>query len=503
MEIIYREREGGESYVESYKKVRPSDFSAKEAELVSGGYTEIARNYLGNVESIVFCRGEELALLTYFPNAKELRLVTEPDSGYVTYLKEKDEQLSYQGPTKLTHVDTDDPGISTVIRLPDGRFIVFDGGWENNQDAHQLMDVLRAQNPYERPVIAAWIMTHPHIDHYRAYFDFDSAYRDEVEIQRFIFNFPDPALDERIPRLAHANEYLNIGRFYDRVSAIDAKVIRAHTGQVFEFSGVRLEIISSPDDVYVIPIKDFNKQSLIVKIYAEGQTILHGGDAHFGSTNIAGRYGEHLKSDILYIPHHFFDGGNIAAYDCVHPEVLIIPTPEVLAFEFISMWRNHYRNISEHLIYHLGVKECFTNGMGNITLTLPYTCREGARERFLARVEEHKRSVGAKSWYFDGMTKETAEFTFINAIWDTTEVSVDLLFEDSKCDVFDIKITLPAKSFKKLNVITDESVNPENSIMNKESLKKLGVPEGAEFVVHIRADKPIVVAGKKPAAYHS
>ncbi len=503
MKIIYKEREGGESYVESYKGVKSSDFSAKEAELISDGYSEIARNYLGNVESIVFCRGGDLAQLTYFPNVGELRLVTEPDSGYIAYAKERDEVLRYQGPAKLTHIDTDDPGISTVIRLSDGRFIVFDGGWENNQDAHQLMEVLRAQNPYERPIIAAWIMTHPHIDHYRAYFDFDNAYRDEVEIQRFIFNFPDPAIDERIPRITHADEYIHIGRFLERISQIDAKVIRAHTGQVFEFSGVRLEILSSPDDVYVIPIKDFNKQSLIVKIYAEGQTILHGGDAHFGSTNIAKRYGEYLKSDILYVPHHFFDGGDIAAYDLIRPEVLIIPTPETLAFEAISMWRNYYHNISEHLIYHLGVKECFTNGMGNTTLTLPYACREGARERFIARVEEHKRCVGAKSWYFDGITKETAEFTLINSIWDTTDLFVDLIFEDSKYDVFDIKITLPARSFKKINVITDESVNPENSIMNKQSLKKLGVPEGVEFVVHIRASKPIVVAANKPAAYHS
>ena len=168
MELIYREREGGESYVESYKKARPSDVSVKERELLSLGYTETRRNYLGKTESAVYSREGDLALLTYFPGVDELRLVTEPESGYISYLEETDGRLYYQGPTQITHVDTDDPGISTVIRLPDGRFVVFDGGWENGQDAHQLMDVLKAQTPYERPIIAAWIMTHPHIDHYRA-----------------------------------------------------------------------------------------------------------------------------------------------------------------------------------------------------------------------------------------------------------------------------------------------------------------------------------------------
>ena len=98
---------------------------------------------------------------------------------------------------------------------------------------------------------------------------------------------------------------------------------------------------------------------------------------------------------------------------------------------------------------------------------------------------------------------ETAEFTFINAVREVTDVYVDLIFEDSKYNVYDIKFTLPVRTFKKLNVITDESVNPESSIMNKSSLKRLGIPEGAEFVVHVKAKKPIVVVGKKPAAYYA
>ena len=130
------------------------------------------------------------------------------------------------------------------------------------------------------------------------------------------------------------------------------------------------------------------------------------------------------------------------------------------------------------------------------------TCHEGARERFLARVEEYKRSVGAKSWYFDGIMRNTAEFTLINSVWDTTDVYIDLIFEDSSKNVSDIKLTLPARAFKKLNIITDESINPRNSIMNKASLENRGVEEGVEFVVHIKAKKPIVVVGKKPAAYY-
>jgi hypothetical protein len=121
-----------------------------------------------------------------------------------------------------------------------------------------------------------------------------------------------------------------------------------------------------------------------------------------------------------------------------------------------------------------------------------------------ARINECKRSVGATSWYFDGITAETAEFTFINSVWNDNTVHVDLLFEDLSDNVSDIKFTIAGRTFKKMNILTDESVDADNLISNKSSLKKKGgVPEGKEFIVHIKSKHPIVVSGKKPAVYHS
>ena len=508
MTLIYRELEGMDAYVESYSGAKQSDQVETAKKLTAAGYSERARYNLGDGEIAVFEKGADIAMLSYYPSAEVLRLVTESNSGYLAYLKgaARDNALRPRiHKTVFTQVDLEDYGISFVIRLPDGRFVIFDGGWEGHSDADRLMETLEKQCLTERPVIAAWIFTHPHIDHYRCYIKFAEKYKGRVDVERFIYNFPDPdPNDARLPRMTHRDEYIHLGRLNALVKESGADYIRAHTGEVFDFSGVKFEILSSPDDVFYTPVREVNDHSLVIKMYAEGQSILIPADAQFCNIDIAARLGEYLKSDILQVPHHFFTGGDIRTYDLIRPEVIIIPSTEELSFSFISLYKENYRKISEHLLYNVGVNECFAGGDGNIVLTLPYKSPEGARERMYARIDECKRSVGATSWYFDGITKETAEFTFINSVWSDNTVHVDLLFEDAADNVADIKFAVPARAFKRLNILTDESVDPDNLISNTISLKKKGgVPEGKEFVVHIKAKYPIVVSGSKPAIYHS
>ena len=89
------------------------------------------------------------------------------------------------------------------------------------------------------------------------------------------------------------------------------------------------------------------------------------------------------------------------------------------------------------------------------------------------------------------------------ALSEAAQIFIHLLFEDTALTVEDIKFTVPPKCFKKMNVITDESVNPEASKMNKLSLLRKGVPEGVPFAVHIKSDFPIVVVGDRGAVYHN
>ena len=108
--------------------------------------------------------GDEKKIFASYPAAKEAKIVSE--AGALLHgLWDKTGRVLCT--PLLTMVDTFDFGLSFVLRLTDGRFIVFDGGWETRDYAERLMAVLKKQCVTEKITIAAWIMTHPHIDHYR------------------------------------------------------------------------------------------------------------------------------------------------------------------------------------------------------------------------------------------------------------------------------------------------------------------------------------------------
>ena len=498
MKLIYDEHEGQGTYVKSYEGVKPPEFRQTVSEFLMSGF-EIKENRSDNNSIAVMKKEGELVLIAYYPAIEEMRVVTEPNSAYFSF---KDTPCNEKTDAMITQIDLEDFGLSYVVRLLDGRFIIFDGGWEFEPDADKLMNCMSEQSPYEKPIIAAWIMTHPHIDHYRCYLAFEEKYSDRVEVQRFIYNFPDAIPDyERIP--AMKKELDCIERFYSKVKSRGADVYKAHTGQVFELGGAKMEILSSPDDTYKTPVCDFNTQSLVIKMSLVGQVILWTGDCYMEKAKLAKRWGSYLKSDILQAPHHLFLGGDKEVYALIDPHTCLVPNTEELCFGTISMHKKTCFDINRYLFFDLNVQDFFAGGKGEIKLKLPYTPRTNGKRLSLDNIEKIQKGLGAESWFFDFVTSDSCEFTVINAIKEEAVIYADLIFEDSSQNVLNIEIKVSASSFKKINLLDSQTANPDALYFNRDSLTKKGVPEGAEFAVHFKANMPVVVIGKKSAAYHS
>jgi hypothetical protein len=498
MNLIYDEHEGQGVYVKNYGDVTPFEFREQISEFLMSGY-EVRENKTDRNSIAILKKGNDLVLIAYYPTIKEMRVVTEPNSSYFSF---KDTPCNEKTDALITQIDLEDFGLSYAIRLLDGRFIIFDGGWEFEPDADKLMAVLSEQSPYEKPIIAAWIMTHPHIDHYRCYLAFHKKYADAVVIERFIYNFPDAEPDEeRLPDIM--KRYKNIERFFLDVNESGAKVYKAHTGQVYELGGAKMEVLSSPDDTYVVPIRCFNTQSLVIKMTLAGQTILWTADCYLKEATLAERWGDYLKSDILQAPHHLFTGGDKETYALIDPNTCLVPDTEELCFGTISMHVKSSRDNNRYLFFDLNVQDFFVGGGGNVTIKLPYTPRTNGRKLYLDKIEKNQKELGASSWFFDSVTSDTCEFTIINAIREDAVIFADLLFENSSNTVFNIKITVPKISFKKVNLLDCENADPDALYFNRDSLAKKGIPEGAEFAIHFKANMPVVIIGKKSAAYHS
>lgn len=492
---IYTSHEGEDVYAHSYGNVSTDDFQNYIETMQKEGYIELESYTMAGNSFVSLRKNDETMLAAYYPAIKEMRIVTEPN---MKIFEDNARSTTSDVKCTLTQIDLEDFGLSYVIRLSDGRFIIFDGGWNFEPDADKLMNSLTRQSEEDKPVVAAWIMTHPHIDHYRCFFEFSKKYSGCVTVERMMFNFPDANENEleNIPALNTDNEIKSLSKFYKLVKDMNIPVFRVHTGQVFDIGNAKLEVLSSPDDTFFLPADDFNKISLVIKMTIEGQTILWTGDSYFKEAKLAERWGEYLKSDIFQIPHHGFCGGRACEFDLIDPHTCLAPVGEDDCFEYIDIYLDYNR----HLIYDLNVREFFTGGEGNVVLTLPYSPRANAKKLLHHKIDYHQRSLGMKTWVFEGVSADSCDFTFINMTRDAT-VFADLIFDDPEKTVKFIKIDVPGYCITKKNILSTKDVDDDALFFNRSSLKIKGVEPGSKFAVRFKSDKPIVIKGKRRPDY--
>lgn len=380
---LYRVHEGQGVYTEYYQEISKNQCEEYCLGLEKDGFGLYEEHCLGVNTFYTYVKGTDVYFVSYYPNVKEMHVIFEPNSNWLQYFDETGED---KVTTLLRQVDLEDFGESYVVRLRDGRLIIFDGGFEKESDADALMRTLEEFSPFEKPIIAAWIMTHPHADHYRCFLTFDKKYENQVEIEKFIYNFPDTDEEnwEDMPGLTIQQEAKYLQKMYEVVEKTGASVYRAHTGQVYQVGNAKMEILSSPDNTLMSPVKDFNQVSLVIRMEIEGQVILWSGDTYFEYTKMDERYGDYLKSDIFQIPHHGFPGGDIKTYDLIQPDIGLICGLDWVwlgtKFKFYELEYN------QHLIYNMDVKEYFMGGNGDVTLELPYIPKENRKEELFKKI---------------------------------------------------------------------------------------------------------------------
>ena len=493
--IIYKSHEGQGTYVHSYEKVYGCEFESYVSEIKAEGYSVIKSYKLADNSFYILRKDNDAVFAAYYPGVREMRIVEEPNSNWFNFA---DNGGIPKYDTLLTQIDLEDFGLSYVLRLCDGRFIIFDGGWEFEPDADKLMNTMSAQSNGEKPVIAAWIMTHPHLDHYRCFFEFIRKYQDDADIECFMYNFPDAKESEleAITALNTDDEIIHLPRFYEAVEKLGAPVYRVHTGQVFDIANAHMEVLASPDDTFTNPLICFNKTSLVIKMTIDGQTILWTGDSNFVEAKLGQRWGKYLKADIFQIPHHGFNGGRIMEFDLIDPVTVLAPVEAPDCFETID----YYYDFNYHLMMEMRVEEFYTGSCGNITFKLPHTPSPNAKKMLLDKIEYHRKSLGLKTWLFEGVTTEDCTFTFINTAG-RARVFANLIFEDSKKNVQKIKIEVPGGCVCHKNILDPNDADGDALFFNRASLKIKGVEPGSRFAVKFKSSLPIVIKWKNSPDY--
>lgn len=221
-----------------------------------------------------------------------------------------------------------------LIRLEDGRFVMVDCGLEeksgrNNADV--IYNQLVAQNERQgKPVIAAWIITHPHTDHVDGYYDFTQRYKDKVDLQMVIANMP----SRNVGMEGYSNKIYNgVTQSYP-----DAKFVVAHAGQRFAFAGLDIDVLWTHENLYDVTYGDTNLSSTIFSFTMPGGRLMITGDQQWqGAKILSAIYREELKCDVVQVAHHGYGGGS----------------PEMYAFmdARVAVWPYNYEELSQNGAY--------------------------------------------------------------------------------------------------------------------------------------------------------
>ena len=482
--------------------------------LNQSGFTQTELVSLSHRRFAAFQKETIGVFVNYFANTEELQVVTEENCAYFSYT---DTCKPAVVQPQLTQVMLSSYGLSDVIRLSDGRQIVIDIGNAHEADADALYNRLKADSPYEKPIIAAWIITHPHCDHYHGFFPFMDKYAEDVIIEKFFFNFPEPDDLEHYPALAVVRNAINewwhtegiptnavLKRFLQQVEAMGTPVYMPHTGQSYRIGDADFLFVASTDDT-IHCSQNINHACLMFMMDLGGQRTFFTADGSFSDARLPERYGQELKSDIMQVPHHGFgcgdDDSQIRGYRLVAPRTCLLPVEFREAYTSFTTFRPG----TNYLMTRLDIDELLT-GEKEQVLPLPYSPDPAEAFTYQQRYLEGRDNGGARTWIFSDLNtsrKEDFFFSVFNGTYYNAQLQVELFFENMQKKIVKVQNQGLRLGVFRLNCL----LHPEDDQEKFDApdfLAQMGIPENTYFTVRFISNLPIVVSHRDHApAYRS
>lgn len=325
---------GDNSIVMVWEEVSAEDFSSYIAQVKAADFT-VKQEYTMGSNCHALLEGDTATIYaSYIPAESLLRVFAEKKGS----LYPSAEQTSYttaEGyePT-MWQLSVDNKnseangGMSYVMKVADGSFVIIDGGYNTETEADNLYNHLKANCTDEKPVISAWIITHIHSDHYGAFQAFTKKYQNMVTVKAFYYNFPAEGYDFETTTIEST---LNS----DMKKYTGAVIYRKlHAGMTFWVADAKFDVIFTHEDMYPwytyqSTTANTNDTSTVLKMTLGGKTVMFLGDIEARASRIIERYYVNdkavLKSDIVQFAHHGYEGALPALYDMIEAPTVLWP----------------------------------------------------------------------------------------------------------------------------------------------------------------------------------
>ncbi len=374
-----------------------SEYKTYLTALAGEGYkTHASNDIVGNLFSTLYT-SDYTVNAGFYKNLSEVRVIIEPFEEDTLPLARSDakpvttSQLTMIGLDNLIGGEYQKNGLCLIYRLSDGSFVIVDGGHSEDATvvAADIISALREQSKdYAKSDsdirIAAWIVTHPHSDHYGALVKAYSQFS-KMKIERVFGNFWPENTFEALQSAKDTfapGKYTTYTQTYGIAEKIGADYVVPHVGQVWYFGDTAFEFLYTIESFLPRTTPTFNTSSLIFRTITtdasgkEYKVMVTGDGTGYTMEIIANTFEEELKCDVVQLAHHGSitsgnSGGTQKAYEYMSPSVLFWP-----------VGNNYYQTVKEYTYNHVlhdkrnpNFAELYIAGwQGNtVTISLPYT----------------------------------------------------------------------------------------------------------------------------------
>ncbi|MCE5323891.1 MBL fold metallo-hydrolase [bacterium] len=206
--------------------------------------------------------------------------------------------------------------MSYVIKTPNGKVIVIDGGMTG--DAPYLRKFLK--NLGDK--VDIWFLTHPHLDHVNAFIDILKK-PDGLKIGCICASLPTEEWMKKYDA-QNAGTLVNLNK---ALRETGRSTVELSCGQKFILDGVNIQVlgIKNPE----ILTGTVNNSSIVLRVWDSTKSVLFLGDTGFeaGKKLLKSEYASCLHADYVQMAHHGQDGAGEDVYKAIKPSYCLWPTP--------------------------------------------------------------------------------------------------------------------------------------------------------------------------------
>lgn len=399
--------ENAVSCVMVYDETRQSDYEGYLAKLKNAGFTETRAETLGENRYALYSGDRATVYVSFSAQSGRIRISAEQAGASIAPERAPETET---GTPRLWQLEIDNRnsklngGMSYVFRGTNGEFFILDGGYNTETEADRIYHLLRENTPAgQTPVIAGWYISHLHGDHYGAMLAFSEKYASEVPVRAFYYHFSQRSGDAQWLTDIKKSVDAAMGKWKDAV-----RYGNLHTGLDFTVAGIRVDVLYTQEDLLPTLTDDLNETSTVIRVTAGGQRILFLADMGKLTADrmLADLPASELKSDIVQVAHHGYEGASLKFYQTVNPETLLWPMnivgwqetgyqdlpQNVFGFWYRMSPTEKYPFGNRWLTDSESVKKIIVSGFGTEEIPLPYAPSGEKLGDFKKYFDEHKQA---------------------------------------------------------------------------------------------------------------